>query len=58
MKNTTNETDAVRIFDAETMGRALRRIAHEIIERNSDLSALVLAGIPVRGVALARTHRG
>ena len=54
MKNTINETDAVRIFDAETMGRALRRIAHEIIERNRDLSALVLAGIPVRGVALVR----
>ena len=54
MKNTINETDAVHIFDAETMSRALRRIAHEIIERNGDLSALVLAGIPVRGVALVR----
>jgi pyrimidine operon attenuation protein/uracil phosphoribosyltransferase len=54
MKNILNETNAVRIFDAETMGRALRRIAHEIIERNHDLSALVLAGIPAQGVALAR----
>ena len=54
MKNTLNDTDAVRIFDAETMSRALRRIAHEIIERNRDLSALILAGIPLRGVALAR----
>ena len=52
MKPTVNNTDAVRIFDAETMARALRRIAHEIIERNSDLSRLVLAGIPARGVAL------
>jgi pyrimidine operon attenuation protein/uracil phosphoribosyltransferase len=50
----TNESDAVRIFDAETMQRALRRIAHEIIERNRDLSALVLVGIPARGVELAR----
>ena len=52
MKNTTNTTDAVRIFDAEMMNRALRRIAHEIIERNSELNALVLAGVPARGVAL------
>jgi pyrimidine operon attenuation protein/uracil phosphoribosyltransferase len=50
----TNESDAVRIFDADTMQRALRRIAHEIIERNRDLSALVLVGIPARGVELAR----
>jgi pyrimidine operon attenuation protein / uracil phosphoribosyltransferase len=49
-----NEADAVRIFDAEAMRRALRRIAHEIIERNRDLAALVLAGIPARGVELAR----
>jgi pyrimidine operon attenuation protein/uracil phosphoribosyltransferase len=36
------------------MRRALRRIAHEIIERNRDLGALVLLGIPARGVELAR----
>ena len=54
MKTTANNTGALRIFDAETMTRALRRIAHEIIERNNNLSALVLAGIPVRGVALVQ----
>ena len=54
MKSTLNDTEAVRIFDADAMRRALRRIAHEIIERNRDLSTLVLAGIPVRGVALAQ----
>ncbi|MGH8095334.1 MAG: bifunctional pyr operon transcriptional regulator/uracil phosphoribosyltransferase PyrR [Chthoniobacterales bacterium] len=48
-----NETNPVRIFDAEEMRRALRRIAHEIIERNRDLSTLILAGIPARGVELA-----
>ena len=32
-------------MDGEAINRALRRIAHEIIERNGDLSALVLAGI-------------
>ena len=56
MSNTslTNLTDPVRIFDAEEMRRALRRIGHEIIERNRDLPALILAGIPARGVELAR----
>ena len=54
----TRETGAIRIFDAEAMRRALRRIAHEIIERNRDLAALILVGIPARGVELARTDRG
>jgi pyrimidine operon attenuation protein/uracil phosphoribosyltransferase len=49
-----NDISSVRIFDAATMRRAWRRIAHEIIERNSDLSALILAGVPARGVALAQ----
>jgi pyrimidine operon attenuation protein/uracil phosphoribosyltransferase len=52
-KEKSAEEKLVRIFDAETLRRALRRIAHEIIERNRDLGALVLAGIPARGVALA-----
>ncbi len=42
------------VMDAEAIRRALRRIAHEIIERNPDLSAVVLAGIPSRGVEIAR----
>lgn len=50
----TTQTEAVRIFDADEMRRALRRIGHEIIERNRDLAALILAGIPARGVDLAR----
>jgi pyrimidine operon attenuation protein/uracil phosphoribosyltransferase len=29
-------------------------MAHEIVERNSDVGALVLAGIPTRGVEVAR----
>jgi pyrimidine operon attenuation protein/uracil phosphoribosyltransferase len=45
---------AVPIMDAEAIRRALRRIAHEIIERNPDLKLVVLAGIPSRGVELAR----
>ena len=41
-------------MDAAAIERALRRIAHEIIERNPDLSSLVLAGIPSRGVEIAQ----
>ena len=50
----TNQTEPTRVFDAETMRRALRRLAHEIIERNRDLAVLVLVGIPARGVELAQ----
>jgi len=53
VNRTLNNTAAVRILDADAIRRALRRMAHEIVERNRDLSALVLAGIPARGVALA-----
>jgi pyrimidine operon attenuation protein/uracil phosphoribosyltransferase len=41
-------------MDAEAINRALRRIAHEIIERNPELESVVLAGIPSRGVEIAR----
>ena len=46
------------VMDAEAINRALRRIAHEIIERNPDLSLVVLAGIPSRGVEIARRLAG
>jgi pyrimidine operon attenuation protein / uracil phosphoribosyltransferase len=45
---------AVPVMDAEAISRALRRIAHEIIERNPQLTHLVLAGIPSRGVEIAQ----
>jgi pyrimidine operon attenuation protein/uracil phosphoribosyltransferase len=46
--------DAVKILlDAEGLGRTLSRIAHEIIERNDDLTRLALVGIHTRGVPLA-----
>ena len=44
----------VPVLDAAAIRRALQRMAHEIIERNPDLSAVVLAGIPSRGVEIAR----
>ena len=42
------------VMEAGAIRAALRRIAHEIIERNPDLSAVVLGGIPSRGVEIAR----
>jgi pyrimidine operon attenuation protein/uracil phosphoribosyltransferase len=41
-------------MDAEAIRRGLRRIAHEIIERNPRLEKVVLAGVPSRGVEIAR----
>ncbi|CAN5623445.1 bifunctional pyr operon transcriptional regulator/uracil phosphoribosyltransferase PyrR [soil metagenome] len=42
------------VLDARDIHRALTRIAHEILERNKGAGALVLLGIPSRGVPLAR----
>jgi pyrimidine operon attenuation protein / uracil phosphoribosyltransferase len=49
-----NSSSAVPIMDGEAIRRALRRIAHEIIERNPQLEKVVIAGIPSRGVEIAR----
>jgi pyrimidine operon attenuation protein / uracil phosphoribosyltransferase len=55
MKQTKqNSPAAVPVMDAEAIRRALRRVAHEIIERNPQLEKVVLAGIPLRGVEIAR----
>jgi pyrimidine operon attenuation protein/uracil phosphoribosyltransferase len=42
------------VLEAGAIRAALRRIAHEIIERNPQLGSIVLAGIPSRGVEIAR----
>jgi pyrimidine operon attenuation protein/uracil phosphoribosyltransferase len=42
------------VLDDLAISRALMRIAHEIIERNEDLSDLYLVGVPNGGVPLAR----
>src|SRR5881392_2069475 len=56
MKQTKQKTSgaAVAIMDAEAIRGALRRVAHEIIERNPQLTHVVLAGIPSRGVEIAQ----
>ena len=46
------------VMDADAIRRAIRRIAHEIIEQNHDLGRLVIAGIPTRGKILARRIAG
>ena len=41
------------VMDSAAISRALRRIAHEILERNTEPTGLILAGIPSRGVVIA-----
>jgi pyrimidine operon attenuation protein/uracil phosphoribosyltransferase len=50
----TSPAGAKVVLDAEALGRTLSRIAHEIIERNADLSQVALVGIHSRGVPLAQ----
>ncbi|MFC4614663.1 bifunctional pyr operon transcriptional regulator/uracil phosphoribosyltransferase PyrR [Cellulomonas algicola] len=42
------------VLGAPEIGRALTRIAHEILERNKGGDDVVLLGIPTRGLPLAR----
>jgi pyrimidine operon attenuation protein / uracil phosphoribosyltransferase len=42
------------VLDDEELSRALIRIAHEILERNTDPSELAIVGIHSRGAVLAR----
>ncbi len=42
------------ILDSDGIRRSLRRIAHEIIERQPDLERLTILGIVTRGVPLAQ----
>jgi pyrimidine operon attenuation protein/uracil phosphoribosyltransferase len=44
-------------MDAQAIGRALTRIAHEIVERNRGTADLALVGIRSRGVYLAQRLR-
>jgi pyrimidine operon attenuation protein/uracil phosphoribosyltransferase len=43
------------VLTADEIGRALTRVAHEILERTNGAADVVLLGIPTRGVPLA--HR-
>jgi pyrimidine operon attenuation protein/uracil phosphoribosyltransferase len=50
---TTSNGGAI-VMDAAGIERVLKRIAHEIVEANSDLAGVILAGIPSRGNELAQ----
>lgn len=41
------------LLNEEQMMRTLRRITHEIIERNNDLSNIILVGIKTKGITIA-----
>ena len=45
------------LLDGDAIERTLSRIAHEVIERNPDLSRVALVGIHTRGVPLAQRLR-
>ena len=42
-----------QVMETEEIDRALRRVAHEILERNKGAETLLLVGIHTRGVPLA-----
>ncbi len=42
-----------QVMDTDDLGRVVRRIAHEIAERNHGLESVVLLGIPTRGTPFA-----
>src|ERR1700683_5685695 len=46
------------VFEPAEIGRALTRIAHEILERTNGAGDVVLLGIPTRGVPLAHRLAG
>jgi pyrimidine operon attenuation protein/uracil phosphoribosyltransferase len=47
-------SEEVPIMDGHEMGRALTRIAHEIVERNKGVKNIALVGIRTAGVPLAQ----
>ncbi|HET9658510.1 MAG TPA: bifunctional pyr operon transcriptional regulator/uracil phosphoribosyltransferase PyrR [Kineosporiaceae bacterium] len=47
-------SSARTVLESTEIGRALTRIAHEVLERNKGADDLVVLGIPTRGVTLAR----
>jgi pyrimidine operon attenuation protein/uracil phosphoribosyltransferase len=51
---TTAPPLARSVMSGSDVARAVRRMAHEILERNKGAEDVVLLGIPTRGVALAQ----
>ena len=52
------KNEKAQILDQDGMERSLKRIAHEIVERNKGVHDVVLVGIRRRGVPLAERMAG
>jgi pyrimidine operon attenuation protein / uracil phosphoribosyltransferase len=52
--SSTGQSVSREVLEPADIQRALTRIAHEILERNKGAGAILLLGIPTRGVPLAR----
>lgn len=50
---TTAQRPGVEVLDASDIARAITRISHEIVERNADLSQLVIVGVQTGGTWIA-----
>ena len=46
--------EEVLLIDGQAVSRTIRRLAHEITEKNGDLSSVVLVGILRRGATMAK----
>ena len=46
-----------KIIEKEQFSRTLKRVTHEIIERNEDLSKVILVGIERKGLPIAKEIR-
>lgn len=53
-KGGKNLTEKANILDEQAIGRAITRIAHEIIEKNKGIENCILVGIKTRGAILAK----
>jgi pyrimidine operon attenuation protein/uracil phosphoribosyltransferase len=47
-------TGEKKLLDSDDIRRAVARLAHEVVERNQGVEALVLVGLRTRGIPLAR----
>jgi pyrimidine operon attenuation protein/uracil phosphoribosyltransferase len=53
-----SQTETAKLLlDEEALRRTILRMAHEIVERNRDLTRIALVGVHTRGVPLARRLR-
>src|SRR5919202_2239824 len=48
------ESGEKKLLGADDIRRAVARLAHEVVERNQGVEALVLVGLRTRGIPLAR----